>query len=161
METWRFNAKQIQWWHPSLTAYAQTRWTSFYDVGKEISGTILSYEDYIDVENRYIALIKYVFNDCEKIDYDYQSLEVGIKNSALDSSMLKLYVELSTKKPNKLDYSLLDDFVKLLLREYVWCSFLGNESLKFRFGYDYYIYIDGMINENIENKINELGLFIN
>lgn len=163
METWRLQAKQIQWWPPSLIDYAQTRWTSFYDVGKEINGAIFSYEDYFLVENKFIELITFSLKDQSLVDYNYLSLEINTEPSELnaDQECFELLTVLSTHPPSKLDFCLLKSFVQLLLREHIWCAFLGNENIKFRFGYDYYIYVDGAITQNIERKIHALGLFLN
>ena len=147
-------------------------WISIWDIGREYNGKILTYSDYILTENKYIELISLFIRECcteyLKIKYLEKSngrirTNVGKWHykTGLNIDKEELAILLSLKEEDVLPLEKLLVVAKYILREYLWCRFVG-KNYAIEFGYDYYIYfICKELSPLIVEKINDLGLFIN
>jgi len=108
--------------------YTLEEWTSYSHIGRVFSGIILSQEDYLKVEDGYIACVMEILEVC------------GINN--LRISGLELHSKTAKKKWNNrriLKLSEIPDFVKDCLRRKCWARLSANEFF-IHFGYEFYMY---------------------
>ena len=143
-----------------LGYYILDEWTSIHDIGRTFDGKVLTEEDYLNVENKYIDAVTYFMECCsvkeltiswlEQRDADYDRL--------LTTSMKKMHK--NAKNGIVVDNVGISDIIKLNLREDMWCQ-LVSDKMFVHFGYDYYMYIgaDGDCVGAIK-KIEEAGLFV-
>ena len=128
--------------------YLRDEWTSISDIGKVYDGKVFTYNEYKDVENSYLSLIKQVCSRLKVVEMRISSLE--------DYSNNCLYREGYILKG--LDSII--DVARDCLREKYWCK-LCAPALEFHFGYDYYIYVCSSLDfKQLHHLVNDLGLFI-
>lgn len=146
--------------------YNMNDWTSFGDVGKNFDGKILTFNEYIAVENAYINAVLAFMEDIKIISLEVKDVEKYSKNLELNKTsiaysddMINLFTNVYDNCTIKIDN--IEKLCRLVLREHMWCK-LEKSSLMFvHFGYDYYMYIgsDRKCNKAIE-KVIKSGLFV-
>lgn len=97
-------------------------WSSFYDIREKTT-----LEEYLKVEKEYIKIIKKV---CEYLNIGHlviSDLEINEKDFS------------KIKNNEKISSTQIDDIVKAILREKIWCK-LKSKICEFHFGYDMYMY---------------------
>ena len=97
-------------------------WSSFYDIGEKTT-----LEEYLKVEKEYIEIIKKI---CKHLNIDHLVIS-DIEINEKDFSKIKNTDEISSIQ--------IDDIVKAIFREKVWCK-LKSKICEFHFGYDMYMY---------------------
>ena len=128
--------------------YLRDEWTSISDIGKVYDGKVFTYNEYINVENTYLSLIKQVCSRLKVIEMRISSLE--------DYSNNCLYQEGFILK----GLDAIIDVARDCLREKYWCKLRAPE-LEFHFGYDYYLYVRSSLDfKQLHYLVNDLGLFI-
>lgn len=109
-------------------AYERNEWTSFGDIGRSFDGNALSEQEYLRVEEAYIAAALAFLKESR-----ISSLHVlGLENH------LEAVNELSDG-----DEISLEQFRRAaagVLREKFWCRFEASDAFV-HFGYDYYMYV--------------------
>ncbi|NYS33268.1 hypothetical protein HZZ02_05670 [Streptococcus danieliae] len=140
-------------------------WTAISDIGGSFYGKILTLEDYLDVENHYVQTIEKILQ-LFKID----SLEVRQLDKSFSVQFQKRKSLLNPKQcqlSQQLDNGLLlsgetiSEVIRFNLREAVWCR-LYSPNLQVHFGYDYYMYVQSIDEERLEQCkqiIREMDLY--
>jgi hypothetical protein len=141
--------------------YLNPTWTSCSDIGKTYDGNVFSADDYMKVEDLYVAVIR-AFMECQKI----RSLTITAleKRAHISQSLVYSQDMLALSKEifcgQRLPNDLVAQVARLALREDIWCK-LEEKSLKVHFGYDYYLYISSSrVCSNVITGIEKSGLFI-
>ncbi|MBJ6746389.1 hypothetical protein JEQ21_07980 [Streptococcus sp. 121] len=128
-------------------------WTAISDIGDTFYGKVLTLEEYLRVENRYIQTINKILQLFNIDSLEVRELE---KRSSIQSQ----------KKENRLNYDQYQLFhqidngllltgkeifevARFNLREVLWCR-LYSPRLQIHFGYDYYMYVQSMEEEKLE-----------
>lgn len=150
--------------------YTADEWTSRSDVGKYYDGKLFTLEDYLDVEQRYVAVVLSVMEaaKCEYLTIKYLEADKNyiadrIKSSKfynIDSSLLKSVPLLEEKR--KIYDKEIPDMVRLALREYAYVVLCNKgRELVIEFGYDYYLKIMcSLNNETLRNIVQREGLYL-
>lgn len=124
--------------------YLLDDWTSIADIGRSCSGRELTYQEYLLWESRYVQCIFDFLAEAGLSSLEVTALEKSrldftkayeIQNIAFNPVDLKEEAVLSGRD--------LEDVLRLILREVLWCKLVG-ESFYVHFGYDYYLYIGSM-----------------
>ncbi len=144
-----------------LGHYLKDEWTDFSDIGKKHANDILTYDEYIEVENAYVKAILNFMNCLNLDSVRVSGLEKRklLENSEnYSKSMIEIYKKIKDKQ--FLDRQLLDQVIRLILRTDLWCK-LQSKDLEVHFGYDYYMYIGSSKPcEEIIPTIEKMGLFV-
>ena len=135
------------------------------DIGKKYNNIEFKIEEYLNIENKYLAAISCFL---EIIEDDYLRVEElekhalsKVKNVKNDEDLIIMF--------NKVNNNLLvqkDEILqisRLVLREDIWCNLTHPQSLlKIEFGYDYYLYIhcSSQRQEIVNRIVDEIGLFV-
>jgi hypothetical protein len=168
LEEWRYNAKSVTKYNPIYRDknghYKKEEWIGFFQVDKSVNGEKLSFDSYLEVENRYVEAAKRFFNyhNCkafsikglEKNDFsNYQYADRGSLINVYDSIVGGSILPIKD----------LEIVIRLILRELIWAELYcqDDESIAIRFGHDFYMYFNSDKNwSDLANKIKEIGLFI-
>ncbi|MFY0535866.1 hypothetical protein [Nannocystis pusilla] len=117
-------------------AYARKEWTSHGDIGKVFDGAVLSLDEYLVVEERYLELLdKFLgWGRVEKLKVC--GMEVYDR------------VALQNARPGLsegvwLNEAAIREVARLALREVLWCRLEG-QDFHVHFGYDFYMYVGGV-----------------
>lgn len=160
MNNWKYTAISITKYQTSHGTNMIDEWTSFDDIGREFNGIEFTLEEYLQMEQKYIDAIFLILVSSGCCDLLIKSIE-KYSNEELSDSLLHLYGALF--EGCVISLSKLSDVMKLILRNNLWgeicCSI--NEDVCVRFGFDYYMYVNGLPKEStIWNKIREMGLVV-
>ncbi len=141
--------------------YTLNEWTSFSDVGKNISGNIFTYDDYLNVENSYLQVIEYIINIVGNPSFTVTDLEIHTDDKCEIDDDNKHSSKLLVTEGLQLKVHAALNLCRLVLREEVWCKLEFNCDCYFHFGYDYYMYVGVPDNALIDQEfIKMTGLFI-
>jgi hypothetical protein len=137
---------------------------SISDVGKNFSGRILTFEEYLSVENKYISSALHFFNETNLKNLSVVGLEQkqdqkrnveDVRFSGID------YEKKNLREGVAIDVSNLPQLCRLVLREIIWCRLKSGQDFYIHFGYDYYMYIRTSVwPDSSVNFAKELGLFV-
>lgn len=162
MHTWR-----ITKYNPLLRDnngnYTIEEWTSYSDIGKYFEGKQLTFNDYIEVENKYINAVLQFMNclQLQKLEIrEQEKYEEDVNNDKnIDYEMSALFKKIEDRTTiNIVD---VPSLCKLILREHLWGKLEFNPTLYIHFGYDYYMYIGCSKKcETTLEKITASGLYI-
>ena len=143
-------------------AYLINEWTAYSDINKAIDGKLLSYVEYLAVEDAYIDAINLfmICNNLTKLPID--SLEKNrelYRDLNFSPMMIKIFEQI--KSGVELSKNEVEVIARLVLREQLWCK-LGTEDTMFvHFGYDYYMYIGSAKKcAKTIQQIQQRGLFV-
>ena len=124
--------------------YIKDDWNSVSDIDKIFDGQILTIDDYMAMESRYIKIIKRVLGETEssylkvvgleKFDDYLDKLDRIPYNKRSD----EIYESLEEGKVLPINDTLV--LLELMLRENVWC-YLTNKYVTIQTGHDYYLYV--------------------
>ncbi len=132
--------------------YQLDDWISVSDIDKHI----VTKEEYLFVENNYVAIIINIMEHLKIEGLKVNGLEKGFNlqrnifilskyNIFLDKN--QQYIFKTIKNNNYYHIKEIKSVVKLILRECMWCR-LVSPSVKFTFGYDYYMYFHSVTDFN-------------
>ena len=138
-------------------AFLRDDWISIEDIGNVCEGTILSYDEYINVENAYVQAVM-LFMDCLKLNTLTIMIFEKHIHSIYSQPLLETYNSIYKRKP--LTRKEIQDVIRLCLRGDMWCR-LEDPQMYVHFSYDYYMYV-GTIKPCITaiKKIEQLNLFV-
>ncbi|KAA2243455.1 hypothetical protein F0L74_13245 [Chitinophaga agrisoli] len=165
MDNWRLAARRITKYDPRLRsangAFLENDWTSFHDIGKTFKDGVLTEDTYLKVESQYIAAALLLLREvgCSRVCTN--NVEKPYSEGEVPVDYLSLYKELHDGMI--LDVDKLPPLMTLILREYAWCELFWDDNCAIRFGYDYYMYSNGLDilgNEQLKRQIEDLGLFV-
>lgn len=117
-------------------------WTFFAQVSQSFSGTKLTYEDYVSVENAYVRSAMLFLADAGLVSLQIAELErphVALEVSSKFQCILLRPENLRNDTVVRLDQ--LADLIRLNLRELTWCKLQEADKFYLHFGWDYYIYV--------------------
>ena len=122
-------------------------WTSFSDIGKIFNNKVLTMDEYLLIENKYLKFIEDLLNECNVKQLTIKSIEFIEK--------------INWKKGQKLNNKEIIKICKDSLREKCWV-YLKSKNLNISFGYDYYLFIETSYDyDDIKSIISFNGLYIN
>ena len=109
-------------------AYTRDEWTSFSDIGRTFSGTVLTRSEYGSAEDRYVAAAVGFLREA-----GISTLTVaGLENIAA--------VSLPFSEGSTLEVDDVGQVLRRVLREEFWCRFEGIQAFV-HVGWDYYMYL--------------------
>ena len=123
--------------------YAVDEYTSVSDIGSSFDGKILTTQEYLTIEDAYVATVRRLLT-LSNVGYLYVT---DLENWHRDTTTLRHVEFLRPSKLSALHDGLvvrggdIDRLVRLVLRELVWCRLAGPHGLYVHFGYDYYIFL--------------------
>lgn len=158
---WRYNTISVTKYDPAFRddkgVYTHDEWTSYYDIGNVFGGVMFNESDFFLVEDKYIKAIELFLTSTGCTNFSVNSLE-KYDEDGLDDDMLAIYHNIENGQKLSLNEVLV--LARLILRAFIWCEIFCNEYVV-RFGYDFYMYFNAPVfNEDIFQKIKELGLFV-
>lgn len=167
-DEWRLTAKSITKYNPIYRdkdgVYTRNEWIGFFQIGETINGKMLTLEDYLQVEKKYIqsAIAFFQFHGCREIVLKHLEKN-GPFHSTLsgDDELLNVYDLLKDRMIVTIEH--LDIIIKLILRDYIWAELLSLESdlVAIRFGYDFYMYVNSDKElDTFFNDVHKTGLFV-
>ena len=122
-------------------------WTSFSDIGKIFNNKVLTMDEYLLTENKYLKFIEDLLN------------ESNVKQLTIKS--IEFIEKINWKKGQKLNNKEIIKICKDSLREKCWV-YLKSKNLNISFGYDYYLFIETSYDyDDIKSIISFNGLYIN
>lgn len=151
-------------------SYQKEEWTAISDIGKSFDNKVLSVEDYIETEDKYIKAIKLIM-DYNKLGYIYvHNAQKSFSQEMFSEIINKRKVIYTTEIINiynnaecieKLDSKDIDMFFKLLLREDIGAKILYPRRLKIFVSYDFLMGVNCSRSlEIIIPDIEALGLYV-
>ena len=139
-------------------------WTSISDVGKNFSGRILTFEEYLSVENKYISSALHFFNetDLKKLSVVGLEQKQDQKRNIEDARFSGINYEKNIfREGMEIDGSNLPQLCRLILREIIWCRLESNQNFYIHFGWDFYMYIGTSIWPDVSIDFTKReGLFV-
>ena len=145
-------------------AFQGEDWISVSDIGKKFSGHILTFEEYLSVENKYISSALHFFNEADLKGLSLVDLELkqdrrhnveDIRFSGIDYKRNNFYEGMEVPGSN------LPQLCRLILREIIWCRLESNRKFYIHFGWDFYMYIGTSIWPDASvNFAKQQGLFV-
>lgn len=142
--------------------YTGEDWTMAQQIGDSINGKTLTKEDYLEMEDRYVAAAERFFlasgletltvialqQPSTRPDYAVEHGLNDIDNVSLNEGQQVTAKELGT-------------IMRLMLREVLWCKLENPEKFFIHIGWDYYMYIG--CSESLEDAITKTdadGLYV-
>ena len=101
-------------------------WTSISDIGKRYGNNVLTYDEYLLIENHYLTCIDEIMTAANQATFRIENLEK--------------YSKVQWKNNQLIDVSNMIRFVRDCLREKCWARLIGENSYV-HIGYDFYIYV--------------------
>ncbi|MFT3676837.1 MAG: hypothetical protein QM781_13170 [Chitinophagaceae bacterium] len=170
-QDWEFSAKSVTKYNPVYRDeqghYEKEEWIGFFQLGRVVSGELLTYDEYVKVENRYVLAAKLflTFNNCSDImivnleKREIDDFSVYFPND--ETGHIKTFTEI--KEGAFVSGDDIDNIIRLILREVVWAELVckTEESVAIRFGYDFYMYFNSPKKwEILIPEIEKIGLFV-
>ncbi|MVX58278.1 hypothetical protein E5983_01135 [Streptococcus danieliae] len=140
-------------------------WTAISDIWDSFYGTVLTLEDYLEVENRYVKTIEKILRlfNIDSLEVRELSKYFSVQFQKRESLLNPKQCQLSQQLDNGLLLTgeAISEVARFNLREAVWCR-LYSPNLQVHFGYDYYMYVQSMDEEKLEQCkqiIREMDLY--
>lgn len=132
-------------------AYLKEEWTSVYDIEKSYSDSKVSLQNYLDVEGLYINTAYCLYEICGAPKLYVKSLGKVLRDDYSFLEKFKLSYrkhDISSLYENMVipDKQFFINVCKMCLREMVWCKLESDNGFYIHFGYDYYMYVGGILN---------------
>lgn len=131
---------------------SEKTWSSVSDIGREISGEILTVKSYLEVEDQYVELMKTYLDNLNYDDKSFKIVSLEDRRGQYELDDLSFSLSNSKMKFCGGDYIANDDImllVRLCLRDLLWIRLEANDSSYITFGHDMSIYIGSPNNEII------------
>ncbi|MEO8405690.1 MAG: hypothetical protein ABI480_13875 [Chitinophagaceae bacterium] len=167
-KNWRYSAKSVTKYNPLFRNneghYTKDEWIGYFQLGENVNGETLTFQEYLKVERKYILAAKLFFklHGCENFIVKNLERKGTASYQQNDrSELVRLYDFINDGTTISVDD--IDNVIKLILRELIWCELfcLHNELIAVRFGYDMYMYFNSDKEwDGITAEINRIGLFI-
>lgn len=179
-EEWRYTAHTIVKYKPEYYNneghYIINEWGGMGDVGQIYDGHIVTLDEYLDVEQKYVDAVTKIMDlsNCKFLTISYlgdtvRSTKHSIrrmlskKNRFLeyDRLLYNSYMELIENK--RIYITDIDNIIRLNLREYTYTGLTNlKKGLEIHFGYDYYMYCNTKLPTDIlEKEVRKIGLYLN
>lgn len=151
----------------------EQEWIAISDIGGTFGGVVLTPEKYRETEDLYVKVIirileymkieKCIIKDIDKhtdIKKDFKDVEMPAKIKNLYSDRLwKTYITI--KNGDQIDISVVEDIIRLMLREDIGCDVYVPYRFKLFIGYDYMtgVHVSKTL-DPILKELNEIGLYV-
>jgi hypothetical protein len=125
-------------------AFQHEDWTAISDIGKKFSGRILTFEDYLLIEDKYISSALHFLNEASLAGLCVVGLEQkqDQKRDSKDIRFSKIdYKRKAFREGMQANGSDIPQLCRLILREIIWCRLESNQNFYIHFGWDFYMYI--------------------
>lgn len=130
------------------TCYKKNEWTSVGDIGKRFDEGILTFDKYIEVENRFIETVVEILKklDCKNLTIKYR--EPSTIGRRISKSQRRIYpfkllaVMRKLRRGDIISIQELPDIIKIMLRNMAYIELCNNKlDIEMSVGYDYYFHI--------------------
>lgn len=164
--TWRIT-KYNPKYRDEKCIYLRDEWTSISEIGRITNNhVILTIQDYISTENRYVEAILDVMSclDIQKLSiFGLEKWEDTLDTTNFsflyNENMKSLYGQVTNGL--WLEKDQISDLSRLILREKIWCKLKFDSKMYVHFGYDFYMFIGSeMMCEDTINNIEKSGLYV-
>ncbi|MEO7174621.1 MAG: hypothetical protein ABIV51_02280 [Saprospiraceae bacterium] len=165
-DRWRLSAFRVVKYNPKFRNdqghYMKNEWSDFSDIGSEFDGQILTFEEYLMVENLYVQAVEYLFkaNNCTKVQITSRHFFTEDLPRVRDPELIEFYDKLLHKRTVSVYEAMLT--TKLVLRGALSCQLQckNNRHIAVRFSYEYYMYFNTPKPDIIRREIEDrFGLF--
>ncbi|MEK5464930.1 hypothetical protein MKY64_07940 [Paenibacillus sp. FSL R7-0210] len=127
-------------------------WTSFSDIGKPFNGEILTFNDYIKIESKYVNTVSFFISYLEipylKVTHleKYIHNELELEHKHYQFPYFKHTSDQETFITTIKDETIVDEkqtrqLCRYILRDHLWCKLEYNDLFFVHFGFDFYMYI--------------------
>lgn len=151
--------------------YQHDEWTAVSDIGKKYIDEELSKEEYLEIEKKYIEVLKKIMKEKEINKFVVKELEKEFTLNEVCKQLEEIQIVLSKEERYQfreieedytIKYSEVDIILKLLLRELLWCRLVDIESnYSVEIGYEYYMNVTcSKLSNSVISEIQHNGLFI-
>lgn len=144
--------------------YLESQWTSYSDIGKFYDNHIVTLEEYLEVENKYIQVAKFFFEQFN--ESNFRLLDVGKVDfddyNFIEKDLLKEWHS-NISEGILISVKYLDFVVKLIVRGYMWAIIEAeiNRECKIKFSYDLYMSLISPFDlSKVSKKAIGIGLYI-
>lgn len=168
-DAWRLNCSAVTKYLAKARGFVtESRhaddWVDYSDVGKSFPGGVLSFEEYLAVENAYVDAVMAFWSFQKVEEIVVRNLEVHYLGQEINRSEDKLLVEYLITCPWHRKISSFESklLVRSVLRNLIFCSLEDmSGTFQVRFGWDYYMYFVPEIEDTkLSKEIVELGLYV-
>lgn len=129
--------------------YCRDEWTDFSDIGKAFGGVVLTREDYLEVENRYVECAVEIIeaSQCKYMTIGY----------------VADYQNKGYRYKDRINGDQLRDVLRDILRNETWCVLVNlKHKVQIDFGWDYYMHVICPLEETRLRRIVEShNLYLN
>ncbi len=149
-------------------SYTQNEWTEFNQIGKVFNSKIFTFDEYINIENKYIDVVLYRIKELKIERLTLIGLNIYStydNNVYFDPELIQVINELDLFNGTiciRIDE--LPNYLKLNFRDVINFDIVIDKTNIITFGYDFYMYYHTKITENEFNHINKfihnIGLFV-
>lgn len=144
--------------------YLINEWTSISDIGENFGSIVFEKEEYLHVEKKYLSAINLILTELgvdtlKVVGLEKYEDEIE-KNDNVDYDNIDFDTYKKSKEGQFLSKKEVMSLSKLILRENIW-SYLVDDIITIKFGYDYYLNI--IVNSELKcfSEIEkELGLYV-
>jgi len=143
-------------------SYLLDEWTCYSQVGTIADGKLLTYAEYLLIENAYVNAISLFMscNDLKELPVTYLEKYWELDQ---DFNLNLMMIELFKRMKSGLKLSMYEVGIaaRLVLRRKLWCRLGDKNNMFVHFGYDYYMYI-GSVKKCVKTiqQIQQSGLFV-
>lgn len=134
------------------SGYGRDEWTSVSDIGKSFDGKLLTEEEYLEVEGKYLYTI-------ERFAQESGVDRVTIRSLQFHDQGLAEAGHLHNDSTVTIDEA--RGIARLALREKLYCRLEDDDRFFVHFGYDYYMYLGSHVPcEEAVAEAERIGLFV-
>lgn len=122
--------------------YTVDEWTFFAQVGTQIAGREFTYEEYLATESSYVGSAMAFLADAELVSVQISELQNNGVGRLRSKDLWDIAHNPARVKPDsELRGPELEDVIRMLLREVLWCKLVSEDRFYLHFGWDYYMYV--------------------
>lgn len=146
--------------------YKENEWTSFCDIGKVFDGVEFTKEEYMLTEVKYINVVLSVIRTCNISTLKVKSLEKYSEETDFKNEKITFSKEIEStfnniKEGDIINVDEIENLIKLILREKIWCKLVFKRNFFIHFGYDFYMYVGCELSlDSIKQAIGGIGLYV-
>ncbi len=123
--------------------YIADEWTSVSDIGQTFSKKIFDVDEYLRIEKNYVNAAVQMVEEFQVSNLRIVEIEEYRAFNHLPHILVEStqYLMESFSSDIVIGKNNIQDIIRLVLRELIWCKVIGDEGFYIHFGYDYYMYI--------------------
>lgn len=178
-EEWRYTAHSIVKYKPEFYNekghYTKSEWTGRWGVGRVYDGHLVTLEEYLEVEQKYVDAVVKIMNltECKYLTVSYmedtvQTTKESIlemldrKNPFLQYDKLLYNSYMKLYEGRRFDVIGIPDVIRLNLRGYTYTALTNlHKKLEIHFGFDYYMHFNTKFPSDIlREEIRKIGLYL-